>query len=451
MIKVCVTRADLAAEIRREDAGPGTGPAAGEAFALGSDIPEGDAVFIVRILNKHPRMLAGKIASDGHPQRHGAGCKRRFFGRAFRHLLDITARHILRFAVDQFQNISVPACFDRQIMIPVAHHGDTGPIAGLFRVQIHLDRPCEIKGLHQLRQEVSRVEKCPRPRDAAGVEPQRVGIFGHTVPFRAGIGLPLPLQTELVTREIIGSIDLRLHDGQAFRHRSFQNRLSTAVFVLVNTHQRPVIDPANRLQMRDAAVRIHILEMDEIILAVRRIHPAALVRAVYIRGTLVQHDFFFIRTFDIARAQDQLPTGFDAARRAHDIVIAVSLVDLRPLRRGMPFLLVENLDAAVDDLGAVRVHTVQIETGVNGCAASRPGMDQIHLAVVVKKHGRIDPAGFIRRVSHPPGTGGICRRKGQKPFVRRTYIHVEGPVMITDARRPGAFPVVRVLIGGERQ
>ena len=202
----------------------------------------------------------------------------------------------------------------------------------------------------------------------------------------------------------------------------------------------------HRLQMRHTAVHINILEMNEPVFPLRRIYPAALMRSIDLGISLMQNDLLFIRPLDLPGTQDQLPARLDPACRTHDIIISVSLIEFRAFCGWMPVFLTEYLDAAVDDLRAFRIHAVQIQARGDRRPASRPGMYQVDLPIIIKQYGRINPSCLIRSMMHPPGTCRILRGKDKQAFIRRTYIDIERAFMITNTRRPCPLLVIGSLI-----
>ena len=87
--------------------------------------------------------------------------------------------------------------------------------------------------------------------------------------------------------------------------------------------------------MHHAAVGFLVLEVQEPVFAVFRMHPAALMGAVDGTLALLQHNLVLVGTVRRLRAHGQLEALGHTAGGTHDPVPAVALVELRPFARAV--------------------------------------------------------------------------------------------------------------------
>ena len=81
--------------------------------------------------------------------------------------------------------------------------------------------------------------------------------------------------------------------------------------------------------MNHTAIGVLILEVEEPVFAVLGIYPCTLVRAVYLLVLSLCYAYIFlVRTVWILGTQFYLPAILHSARRTHDVIIAVALVEL---------------------------------------------------------------------------------------------------------------------------
>ena len=141
----------------------------------------------------------------------------------------------------------------------------------------------------------------------------------------------------------------------------YHNRLS-CVLTYLFTHNRPVINPPDRLQVDDSSRCIHILKMNEIILSCLRVKPCALMRSINLCISLNKHIFVLIRSPYILRAHYHLPARLNSACRSHYIIIAVPLVQLRTFYSGLSVLIaVKHMLSLVKKCRTVRLHLGQMK------------------------------------------------------------------------------------------
>src|SRR5687767_674360 len=206
------------------------------------------------------------------------------------------------------------------------------------------------------------------------------------------VGMPLPLQSEPVSREFIGclwrggrilTIDIRLAMSC--------NRFAFSISVNVNTNHGPVAHPRRWLQMNDASVSSSILEVHEPRFARSELDPSALVWSVDVSLPAIHHDAVLVRAINVFRSQNGLPARCHAARGGKDVVIAIAFIKLRSFDRGMVQAAIEYCLAIVEEFRAVRAHLINRENTLDAGAAVGPGMDQVGVAIIVPERSRIDP------------------------------------------------------------
>ena len=124
-----------------------------------------------------------------------------------------------------------------------------------------------------------------------------------------------------------------------------------------------------------------------------RLDPSALVRTVDRGAAAAEHDAIFVGPGNRPRAQHGLPAVRDAARGREDVVVAVALVELRALDRGMADGAVEDRHRiAAEHAAPVVAQAPQRQHAVEPGAALRPRVHQVHRAVVVPERAGVDPA-----------------------------------------------------------
>ena len=117
------------------------------------------------------------------------------------------------------------------------------------------------------------------------------------------------------------------------------NRVTAAIAILVVTDDEPVVYPFGWLQMNYTTISVLILEVEEPVFAVLGIYPCTLVRAVYLLVLSLCHThILLVRTVWILGTQFYLPAILYSARRTHDIIISVALVEFGSLNGWLVFM-----------------------------------------------------------------------------------------------------------------
>jgi hypothetical protein len=330
----------------------------------------------------------------------------------------------------------------REHGVVAAHHDQPGLLPLTQRARLEQGRDRESGGGQLLKQELAR-----RPEGVVGrTEGNRTeaqGAPAERPPGRVGVRLPLPLQPERVTIELVARLR---HQARLARHgdASLQHGLAGPVAVGVVAHHRPSALPAHRLEVHDTAVGSPVLEVQEPVGAVGGADPAALVRAVHGGAALGEDDPVLVRTVDGARAQRDLPPRPHPARGGEYPVPAVSLVELGPLDRGVLRPAVEDRAAAGNAPPAVGAELEHGEHAIEAGPASRPRVDDVHAPVVVPERAGVDePEGGGDEVRRRPRPGGTLRRRHVEARVGVAPVDPEAAVVVADGRRPHALAVLR--------
>ena len=82
--------------------------------------------------------------------------------------------------------------------------------------------------------------------------------------------------------------------------------------------------------MHHSPIRLLVLEMQEPVLAILRMHPTTLMRAVDVGLALSQHDLMLIGAIRTLRAHSQLEPRRHTTSRTHNPVPSIALIELRP-------------------------------------------------------------------------------------------------------------------------
>ena len=260
----------------------------------------------------------------------------------------------------------------------------------------------------------------------------------------ARVRLPGPRRARNPVREVVRTGDRATCLPRAVRRRISEHRLGRAA-VDGLAHDRPaVVAPRHRLQVRHAAERAAILEVEEPVAPIGRGHPGTLVRPVDRRGSLREHVPRRVWAVHIARAEHRLPARGDPAGGREDVVPAVALVELRPLDR-VPAVDVGAVDhVAGGPRGAA-------QRGIDGSerqhvlpprARSRPAEHEVGTAVVIPQRAGVDePEPGEQEVRRGPGPGRIGRGDDEDALVGVGIDDVERAVVVPDRRRPHAAAV----------
>ena len=187
--------------------------------------------------------------------------------------------------------------------------------------------------------------------------------------------------------------------------------------------------------------------MQEPVLSVRGIHPGTLVRSVDRRISLMQDDFLFPGTVNIFRTQYGLPAGLHAPCRSEDIVIAVSLVQLRSLDGGLGRMAIIDELTVIQHSGAVRFDGRHIQHALETDTASGESCHHVCFAVLIPERTGIDPSHYLTHISRlAPLAERIRGLAHHDALVRHGDKYVISSLMITDGRCPGTTAVYRLVI-----
>ena len=163
------------------------------------------------------------------------------------------------------------------------------------------------------------------------------------MPFFVDVTMPLPLQAKDVGVEFITflwSAD-RIF-GTCLWLLVSQYRFATAITILVNADNRPIVHPLNWLQVYQTAGSTYILEVHEPVFTFRSIYPTTLVRTINRSISLCQYSLPFIRTIYILGTEHHLPTCRNTTSWMEDVIVSITLVELRTFASLMSFVTVEN-------------------------------------------------------------------------------------------------------------
>ena len=117
------------------------------------------------------------------------------------------------------------------------------------------------------------------------------------------------------------------------------NRVTAAITILVVSDNEPVVYPFGGLQMNHTTISVFVLEVEEPVFAVLGIYPCTLVRTIHLLVFSLCHAYIlFVRTVWILGTQFYLPAILHAARRTHDVIIAVALVEFGSLDGWLVFM-----------------------------------------------------------------------------------------------------------------
>ena len=142
-----------------------------------------------------------------------------------------------------------------------------------------------------------------------------------------------------------------------------------------------------------ATVGILVLEVQEPVLAVFRVYPTALMRAVDGRLPLSQHHLVLVGAVGTTRAHGQLEARGHAARRTKNPVPTVALIELRAFAGAvLGAVAVEHDDRLADGAGAVGRKLAHGKYGGKARTRVGPAVDQVAAAVIVPKGRGVDIA-----------------------------------------------------------
>ena len=166
----------------------------------------------------------------------------------------------------------------------------------------------------------------------------------------------------------------------------------------------------------------------------------------------MQDDFLFPGSVNIFRPQYGLPAGLHAPCRSKDIVIAVSLVQLRALDGGLCRMTVIDELTVIQHPGAVRFDGRHIQHALEADTASGESRHHVCFAVLIPERTGIDPAHHLAHVGRlTPFAERVCGLAHHNPLIRHRDEYIVSSLMIADGRSPGTAAVHRLVIIVKRQ
>ena len=152
----------------------------------------------------------------------------------------------------------------------------------------------------------------------------------------------------------------------------------------------PVIFPCYRLHVGDSSVHSGVLKMNKPFFAGRSVYKSALVRSVDVGGTLVQDNFFFVRTIKIFGTEYGLPTVFYASGRSKNVIVAVFLIKLWTFDGRICFCTIIEECIIADGAFSVRSDLENAKNTVETNAALGITMDNIGSTVIIPDRAWVD-------------------------------------------------------------
>ena len=161
----------------------------------------------------------------------------------------------------------------------------------------------------------------------------------------------------------------------------------------------------------------------------------------------MQDNFFFPGTINIFRPQYGLPAGLHAPCRSENIVIAVSLVQLRPLDGRLGRMTVIDELTVIQHSGAVRFDGRHIQHALEADTASGESRHHVSLAVIIPERAGIDPAHYLTHIGRlTPFAERVCGLAHHNPFIRHGNEYIVSSLMVADGGSPGTAAVHRLVI-----
>ena len=285
--------------------------------------------------------------------------------------------------------------------------------------------------------------------DGERVEAEVSFVARAVGPLLVVVGLPLPLESQGETIELVAF--LRSADGIGLADIGLaagQHGVAASVSVIINANDGPVVNPTHGLQVDEASVCAHVLEVEEPVFTRGSVDPCALVRAVDRAFALGKHDAVLIGTIDVARALHGLESGGHAACGVEDVIVSVPLVELRSFACALSFVPVENDARGRDGFRCVGIEFAHGNDALESGTAPGIGMSHVDASVVVPQRGGVDDA-FAGLHQHrlAPRAARVFGLHHECALVGVAPEDVELPLMMTDARRPDAFAVLRRGVG----
>ena len=162
---------------------------------------------------------------------------------------------------------------------------------------------------------------------------------------------------------------------------------------------------------------------------------------------LVQDDFLFPGAINIFRPQYSLPAGLHTPCRSEDIVIAVSLVQLRTLDGRLGRMTVIDELTVIQHSGAVRFDGRHIQHALEADTASGESRHHVCFAVLIPERTGIDPAHYLAHVGRlTPFAERVCGLAHHNPFIRHGNKYIVSSLMVADGGSPGTAAVHRLVI-----
>ena len=221
-------------------------------------------------------------------------------------------------------------------------------------------------------------------------------------------------------------------------------------------HHRPTTAPIYRLQIDHTAVGSLVIEMQKPVFALTahssflithfHMHPRPLMRSVDGSLSLPQHTLPLVRTVGRLTAHGKLPSHGHTARRAHDPVIAITLVELRPFGSVVHLSAVEDDARLTDGPGAVGRKLTHAEHAVEAAARVGPAIYQIATAVVVPQRTGVNHATACNHADRLlPCARRVGRLHHEDTEVGVAPVNEELALMIANGRCPYALAVLRLV------
>ena len=192
--------------------------------------------------------------------------------------------------------------------------------------------------------------------------------------------------------------------------------------------------------------------MQEPVLSGRRIDPRALMRSVDRRRSLMQHNSFLVRAIDILRPEHRLPARLHTSCRGKDVIVAISLIELRSLNRRLRLMPVIDEFSVVQHSRAVRLDRRQIQHALKADAASGKCRHHVRFPVVIPEGAGIDPAHNLSDIGgFTPLSPRVSRLTHKDSLVGHGNKYIICPVVETNGRRPCPTAMHRLVIIREGQ
>ena len=161
----------------------------------------------------------------------------------------------------------------------------------------------------------------------------------------------------------------------------------------------------------------------------------------------MQDNFLFPGTVNIFRPQYGLPAGLHAPCRSEDIVISVSLVQLRTLDGGLGRMTIIDELTVIEHSGAIRFDGRHIQHALEADTASGESRHHVCLAILIPERTGIDPAHDLTHVGRlTPFAPRVCGLAHHNPLIRHGNEYIVSSLMVTDGGSPGTAAVHRLVV-----